>query len=95
MDAETEVPRVDAALHPSPPAHRGQFSRAIAWTLLVPAAIYVLTFAAALGSGPGLRSLGLSRFGPILDYGFEARHVDADVLVFGDSSAFLGSIRAS
>lgn len=90
MDTETEARRVDAALHPPQADHRRQFSHAIFWTLFVPAAVYLLTFAAALGRGPGLRSLGLSKFGPILDYGYEAKQVDADVLVFGDSSAFLG-----
>jgi hypothetical protein len=90
IDAETELRRVDASLHPPPAARPQQFAKALVWTLLVPAVIYILTFATAVGRGPGLRSLGLSKFGPILDYGYEARGVDADVLIFGDSSAFLG-----
>ncbi len=32
---------------------------------------------------------GLSKWGPVLQYSFDARQ-DADVLIFGDSSAFLG-----
>ena len=58
--------------------------------LLVPLLAYVLIFAAACSHSSLLRSLGLSKFGTILDYGYEAKHVDADILIFGDSSAFLG-----
>ena len=87
---QLEVQRVEKALSPKLPVRRGQFRRALWVTLLVPATVYVAVFALAAGLGPGLRSLNLSKFGPILDYGYEARGVDADVLIYGDSSAFLG-----
>ena len=72
------------------PFQRPRFAAALACVLLIPAIVYVLVFAAALTRWSGLRSLGLSKFGTVLDYGWEVRNVDADVLIFGDSSAFLG-----
>ena len=38
----------------------------------------------------GFDRLGVSKFGPVLDYGFNARDTNADVVIFGDSSAFIG-----
>ena len=90
IDIGIETERVDAKLYSPPKISQSRFAKALALTLLVPASIYILVFAAALSHGLNLRTLGLSKFGPILDYGYEAKHVDADVLIFGDSSAFLG-----
>ncbi len=87
---QTEAKRVESALYPRPAFRPGQFARALVWMLVIPAMVYLFTFLFALSRGPGLRSLGLSKFGPILDYGYEARQINADVLIFGDSSAFLG-----
>ena len=33
---------------------------------------------------------GMSKWGPILNFPFEAQHLDADIVIFGDSTAFLG-----
>ncbi len=90
IDIETEAQRIDAALHPAPLYRHTAFRRALLLMLFVPALVYVLTFILAVIPSIGLRGIGISKFGPVLDYGFEARHVDADVLIFGDSSAFLG-----
>ncbi len=41
-------------------------------------------------AGLGYISSSMSRWGPVLDYPFQTRGLDADVVVFGDSTAFLG-----
>ena len=85
-----ETDRIDAALHPAASFSRQQFTLALIWTMALPLLIYCLIFAMALCKSEGMRRLGLSKFGPILDYGYEARDINADIVLFGDSSAFLG-----
>ena len=39
---------------------------------------------------PSFEQWGGSSFGPALDYGFQLPHTDADIVIFGDSSAAVG-----
>ena len=67
-----------------------QFARSLGWLFLIPAVVYLLTFPFVMIPRLGFDRLGISKFGPVLDYGFDARNVNADVVIFGDSSAFIG-----
>jgi len=87
---ETEWERVEEALYKPSAFSRRQFARSLAWLALIPAVVYLLTFPLVMIPRLGFDKLGISKFGPVLDYGFEARNVNADVVIFGDSSAFLG-----
>ena len=87
---QIERERVAQVLHPPPAFSRHQFARSIGWLLLIPAVVYVLTFPFVMIPALGFSRLSISKFGPVLDYGFEARNVNADVVIFGDSSAFIG-----
>ena len=71
-------------------APRFRFSRFLLFLFLLPGAFYLAMFPLVRVAGFGYESWGLSKWGPVLNFPFEARHMDADVVVFGDSSAFLG-----
>ncbi len=55
--------------------------------LLIPALLYPLAFFIVLL--PSYERWSTSQYGPMLEYPFDSR-ADADVVIFGDSSAFLG-----
>ncbi len=65
------------------------FRRFLAWLLLPPFFLYLLMFMLVLVPALRFERWGPSEWGPILQFGFDAR-TDADILIFGDSSAFLG-----
>ena len=50
--------------------------------------LYLLPF--ALVRLPSFERFGGSPFGPALDYPYTLQHADADILIFGDSSAAVG-----
>ncbi len=77
---------------PSPPQGftLRQFARSIGWLLLIPAFVYLITFPLVMIPRLGFGQLGISKFGPVLDYGYDVRNANADVVIFGDSSAFIG-----
>ncbi|GAA3762259.1 hypothetical protein [Terriglobus aquaticus] len=85
-----ERERIEQILHPRAEYTPRQFARSILWVLAVPLAVYLLTFPLVMMPGSGFSRLGVSKFGPVLDYGYNVRHADADVVIFGDSSAFIG-----
>lgn len=58
--------------------------------LLPPALVYLATFALIMVPAFSYERWGLSQWGPVLEFSFQARQENADVLIFGDSSAFLG-----
>ncbi len=70
---------------PSDPNPAARWLRAFALTFLF---IYLLPF--ALVRLPSFERWGGSPFGPALDYPYTLQHVDADVLIFGDSTAAVG-----
>ena len=64
------------------------FLRYLVILFLVPMVVYPMAF--LLVRSASYESWAMSRWGPALDYPFTVRHVDANVVIFGDSSAFLG-----
>jgi len=58
------------------------------WLFLIPAALYLT--AIPLVRTPGYYRWAPSHYGPALDFAFNAHNENADVVLFGDSSAFLG-----
>ena len=73
----------------STPPERGPFRRFIGWFAMFPVAAYLLVFALVMVPGFRYERWGPSKWGPNLQFPFDARGVDADVLIYGDSSAFL------
>ncbi len=68
---------------------RWSFAGFLAWLLLPSAVLYLLVFAVILVPAARFERWGPTEWGPVLQFAFDARE-DAEVLVFGDSSAFLG-----
>lgn len=64
------------------------FARFLLWLFAIPAVLYVT--AIPLVRMPSYERWGPSHWGPILDFAWNTSGLDADVVVFGDSSAFLG-----
>ena len=67
------------------PEPRRVLRRYLLWLAAVPLFVYFFGF--ALVRMPGFERWGGSLYGPSLDFGFAASGVDADVVIFGDSSA--------
>ena len=61
----------------------------MAWLLGPPTVLYLLMFVLVLSPSARFERWGPTKWGPILQFAFDAKE-DADVLVYGDSSAFLG-----
>ena len=87
---QSETERIKDIPYPPPVFSLRQFARSLGWLLLIPAVVYLLTFPIVMIPRLGFSRLGISKFGPVLDYGFDVRNVNADVVIFGDSSAFIG-----
>ncbi len=96
MATQQSIPLLQEAyesfLTGSSPAPRPQrrFRRFLAFTFLPFCLAYLAMFPLIM-----IPQLKFDRWGglkwiPVLDYGFKARGVNADVVIFGDSSAFLG-----
>lgn len=73
----------DAAREPSRP-----FGRFFGWLFVLPVLLYLTAF--PLVRTPAYERFGPSHWGPILDFAYNTQGEDADVVIFGDSSAFLG-----
>ncbi len=77
-----------------PPAHpqirqqERQYIRFFLWLFSFPAIFYLS--AIPLVRMPSYERWGLSHWGPMLDFPWHSQGLNADVVVFGDSSAFLG-----
>jgi hypothetical protein len=69
-----------------PNAH--PYRRFFFWLFLVPALLYLL--AIPLVRLPSYERWGPSKWGPMLDFAWKTQGVNADMVIFGDSSAFLG-----
>ena len=70
------------------PATQAPFRRFFFWLFLLPAVLYLT--AIPLVRTPGYFRWAPSHYGPVLDFGFNTQHQNADLVIFGDSSAFLG-----
>lgn len=64
-----------------------QYARYLLFLLLVSALVYPLAF--LIVRAPGYEQWGATPYGPMLEYGYDDSSPNADVVVFGDSSAFL------
>ena len=67
-----------------------RFRAYLFWLLLIPSVVYASVFPLVMIPALNYERWGPSKWGPILQYGFDLNHQDADVVIFGDSSAFLG-----
>ena len=72
------------------PPSRSSFRVFLFALLLSAAAVYFATFALVRLAGRGYISSSLSRWGPVLDYPFQVKGLNAKIVIFGDSTAFLG-----
>jgi hypothetical protein len=64
------------------------FARYLRWLTLPVLAFYLLPF--LLLRIPGFENWGGSTFGPALNFGFQSAGQNADIVIFGDSSASIG-----
>jgi hypothetical protein len=71
----------------APPVERRRQLRYLAILLLIPLVFYPLPF--FLATSANYEHWATSTWTPMLEYAFTA-HVNADVVIFGDSSAFIG-----
>ncbi|HEY0758915.1 MAG TPA: hypothetical protein VGD59_06635 [Acidisarcina sp.] len=70
---------------------RGPRPAAYLWLLiLVPLLAYLAVFAIVRVPAFNYERWGTSRYGSVLEYAFHADHQDADIVILGDSSAFIG-----
>ncbi len=70
------------------PAQSSPFRRYFFWLFLIPALLYLT--AIPLVRTAGYYRWAPSHYGPILDFAFHTQNQNADIVLFGDSSAFLG-----
>ncbi len=64
------------------------YLRYLAFLFVPPLVLYFLAF--ALVRTASFEQWGPSQWGPMLEWAFDAKQQNADVVIFGDSSAFLG-----
>jgi hypothetical protein len=74
--------------HPDSVRGSRPFRRFFFWLFLIPGILYFS--AIPLVRMPSYERWGPSHWGPILDFAWNTQGIDADVVIFGDSSAFLG-----
>jgi hypothetical protein len=94
MSSQQTIPRTHEAPEafltgpdPAPPKSN-RFGRFFVWLFLIPAVLYL--GAIPLVRLPSYERWGPSHWGPQLDFAFNTQGQNADVVIFGDSSAFLG-----
>jgi len=75
---------------PPEPRSLRPFRRFLLLLLLIPALVYIAMFPLAMIPALGFDRWGGSRWAPVLNFGFHADHQNADVVIFGDSSAAAG-----
>ena len=81
------------SLSSTPPARRKRtqaYLPYLLWLLAVPLFGYLLVFPLVMFPRLGFDRWGGSKWAPVLDYSYEAKPSNADIVIFGDSSAFLG-----
>jgi hypothetical protein len=82
--------RLDEMFNPPAASRAGIFLPYLLILLLIPFIYYFAVFPFVIFPQYGFERFGGSKWGPALNYSFHADHVNADVVIFGDSSAFLG-----
>ena len=84
---ETEISPSGAAERAQPPSRRG-FARYLFLLFMVPLLFYPLPF--FIATSASYEHWSTSQWGPMLEYAYDPAPKNADVLIFGDSSAFIG-----
>ena len=84
---QLETPPSGAVSAPAPPASR-KLARYLLLVLVIPLIFYPLPFFIALS--PNYEHWSTAQWGPMLEYAYDTTPKDADVVIFGDSSAFIG-----
>ena len=74
----------DASFAPGKP----RYVRYLLWATLIPAILWISAF--PLVCSRSYEQWGETQWGPVLEFPYEAGTPDADVLIWGDSSAFIG-----
>jgi hypothetical protein len=74
--------------HPEGPEEARPYRRFFFWLFLIPAILYFS--AIPLVRMPSYERWGPSHWGPMLDFAWKTQGLNADMVIFGDSSAFLG-----
>ncbi len=82
-DADTHLPAANA-----PAIDRRSYLRYLLWAALIPSVLWLLAF--PLVCSRSYERWGETEWGPVLEYPYEAGTPDADVVIWGDSSAFIG-----
>ena len=75
------------------PAHHNRaqaYLLYLLWLLAVSLLGYLLVFPLVMFPQLGFDRWGGSKWAPVLDYSYGAKAANADIVIFGDSSAFLG-----
>lgn len=70
--------------HPAP----GRLARYLLLVLLIPLIFYPLPF--FIATSPNYEHWSTAQWGPMLEYAYDPTPKNADVVIFGDSSAFIG-----
>lgn len=83
-----EQPIQEAPVQTSAPPRHSAFLRFLFWFFLFPVIAYFSAF--AIVRSASYEHWSRSQWGPMLDFAFETGRQNADVVVFGDSSAFIG-----
>jgi hypothetical protein len=74
--------------HSESPASARPYVRFFFWLFLIPAILYLS--AIPLVRMKSYERWGPSHWGPVLDFAWNTQGINADMVIFGDSSAFLG-----
>ena len=82
------APGPDTATEAPPRLSRPRLLRYLVLVLVIPAAFFPLPF--FLVTSPSYEHWASSQWGPMLEYAYDTRPQNADVVIFGDSSAFIG-----
>lgn len=91
MSAQPTLPRQPEPFltEPDPALARSSaYRRFFFWLFVIPAILYLT--AIPLVRTAGYYRWAPSHYGPVLDFAFNTQNENADVVLFGDSSAFLG-----
>ena len=85
---QTDIPPQGHAGTPPPLAGRRRFVKYLLLVLLIPVFFYPLPF--FIATSATYEHWSTSQWGPMLEYAYDPAPKNADVVIFGDSSAFIG-----
>ena len=88
MSTQPTLPEALLTGPTKPHAPPSRFYRYFAWLFVIPVVLYLA--AIPLVRLPSYERWGPSHYGPALDFAWHTQGQNADVVIFGDSAAFLG-----